>query len=177
MPFHDSLYRLVQVGSELGVQLVQLTQPKAGNVYLAKPVEFDPDGAVITADERIFSVTNLAEPADAPGTVPAGTNAVALDVEGRWVIFVRLAPSAVFPAKIIASAGGSLYTVREQIPSGPGSFADKSAIEITACNLAEISLGPGAAVNVNAIVMVHRVAQDSVVRYYFDHPAYAKYLD
>ena len=40
IPFHDSLYRLAQVGDAMGVQLVRITELLADNRYTAVPVEF-----------------------------------------------------------------------------------------------------------------------------------------
>jgi hypothetical protein len=179
IPFHDSLHRLAQVGAAAGLQLVRITALDSGNRYTAGPVEFDSQGATQFADESTLTVTNLAEPADAPGNVPSGTDAVALDVEGRWVVFVRAAAGeAPFAAKVTASLGQARYTVRRQIATGEGAFADKDAIDLTACNLAELSLGTGAAVDLDTIVLVTDLGEGSgAARYVFDHPAYAKYLD
>jgi hypothetical protein len=47
-------------------------------------------------------------------------------------------------------------------------------------NLSELSLGPGAAVPVGQIVVVLATTDTGsppTVRYHFDHPMYAKYLD
>jgi hypothetical protein len=47
-------------------------------------------------------------------------------------------------------------------------------------NLAELSLGPGAAVDAGTIVLVTAIADQqggSAQQYVFDHPEYAKYLD
>ncbi|GAH27073.1 unnamed protein product, partial [marine sediment metagenome] len=114
------------------------------------------------------------------GQVPPDTDAVALDVEGRWVVFVR-PPGAVFPGKVTGSGGDAAYTVLEQVVTGPGTFADKEdAVAVTAHNLAELSLGPGAAVDTGTIVMVATLLDNDEppnLRYVFDHPAYAKYLD
>jgi len=189
IPFHDSLYRLAQVGEAMGVQLVRIVSLVGGNRYTAVPVEFTAGGGTQQAEEDTVTVTNLAEPADQSGAVPADTEAVAIDVEGRWVIFLRQQqqeepqpPStSLFPARIVDSLGQAAYTVREQVCAGAGEFADKSgASDLTAHNLAELSLGPGAAVDDDTIVLVMEIADTSQppqTRYVFDHPAYAKYLD
>jgi hypothetical protein len=185
VPFRDSLYRLAQVGDALGVQLVRILEVFQNNRYTAMPVEFDSDGATQPAEEQTLTVTNLAEPADSTGQVPSGTDAVALDVEGRWIVFLRQetaeGPSASFPAKVVCSLGGSAYGVLEQVCTGAGSFADKSgAQQVTAHNLAELSLGPGAAVGTGTIVLAMAIPDTGnppTTRYVFDHPAYAKYLD
>ncbi|MGA2265399.1 MAG: hypothetical protein ABSH10_03100 [Phycisphaerae bacterium] len=186
VPFRDALYRLAQAGDALGVQLVRILAVAQNNRYTAMPVEFASSGGTQQADEQTLTVTNLAEPADQTGQVPADTDAVALDVEGRWIVFLRpqstaAAAPAAFPAKIVSSLGGAAYGVLEQTCTGAGSFADKSgATQITAHNLAELSLGPGAAVNVGTMVLVTAIADTGnppIMRYVFDHPAYAKYLN
>lgn len=178
---HDSLYRLAQIGTSLGVQLVRLIRCEAHNRYAAVPVEFDADGATQPADDAELTVLNLAEPADAAGTLPAGTDAVAIDVEGRWVAFVRPAAQGAssLPARITASLGGAAYTVLPQVCADQANFQPQpGAAAVTAVNLAELSLGSGAAVDVGTLVLLTSLT-DSVgaTRYVFDHPAYAKYLD
>jgi hypothetical protein len=185
VPFHDSLYRLGQVGQAWGVQLVRIAELLEDNRYTAVPIEFASDGTTQEADQSTLTVTNLAEPADQPGEVPADTEAVAIDVEGRWIVFLRqepaAGPSATFPAKVVASLNGSAYSVREQVCTGAGSFTDKSGAPlVTAHNLAELSLGPGAAVDDGTIVLVTVLTDTGnppEPRYVFGHPAYAKYLD
>lgn len=185
VPFHDSLYRLGQVGDAVGVQLVRIVEVAENNRYTAVPVEFASDGSTQQADEKTLTVTNLAEPADQTGQVPADTEAVAVDVEGRWIVFLKSQDeqpsSTTFPAKVVDSLGGAAYGVLEQVCTGEGTFADKSgAQQVTAHNLAELSLGPGAAVDDDTIVVVTPLAdtgEPPTLRYVFDHPAYAKYLD
>jgi len=183
LPARDSLYRLAQIGATLGVQLVRMTALSHDNVYAARPVEFDDDGDTKFVGNETFSVTNLAEPSDADGVIPAGTDAVAIDVEGRWIVFVRppATGAAAFPAKVIGSTGGCGYTVREQVCTGFGQFADRQgAADLAAWNLAEMSLGPGAAIDDGTIVLVTTLTDSGsppTLRYVFDHPAYAKYLD
>jgi hypothetical protein len=185
IPFRDSLYRLGQVGHAWGVQLVRIVELVADNRYTAMPVEFAPDGSTQQAEATTLTVTNLAEPADQPGEVPADTEAVALDVEGRWIVFLKPQQdgggSTIFPAKVVESLGNAAYSVLEQVCTGTGSFANKSGAQaVTAHNLAELSLGPGAAVDDGTIVLVSVLTdtgQPPTARYVFDHPAYAKYLD
>ncbi len=178
--YHDALGRLAQAGGAAGVQLVRLIELAAGNRYTARPVEFGDDGETQLVGTDTLEVTNLAEPADGSGSVPEGADAVAVDVEGRWVVFVRQATAATFPARIIAGQGGAAYTVREQAATGAGTFADKGgAADVTAHNLAELSLGPGAAVDDDTIVIVTTLTDTGTpptLRYVFDHPVYAKYL-
>lgn len=181
VPFHDALHRLAQIATTMGVMLVRLTSVDEANRYTARPIEFDGDGQTQIVGTDTVTVTNLAEPADTTGQVPADTDAVAVDVEGRWVVFVRPAATAMFAAKVVSSQSGAAYTVREQVPTGSGTFADKQgASNITAHNLAELSLGPGAAVDNDTIVLVTALADNGnppTLRYVFGHPAYAKFLD
>ena len=179
--FHDAWRRLAQVDSSNGVRLMRITQLDQGNRYLAQGVEFDSGGAATAVGGETFTVTNLAEPADSPGNLPLGSDVLALDVEGRWVTFVRMtANSAGFAARVTACLGAAAYSVREQSLTAQGAMQDKSgAIDVTAKNLAELSLGSGAAVDVGAIVLVCAYADSgspATLRYFFDHPAYAKYL-
>ncbi|MBN1942724.1 MAG: hypothetical protein JW849_05450 [Phycisphaerae bacterium] len=177
---------LVQAGAALGACLVRLVSLQAANRYTARRVEFADDGTTQFADDETLTVTNLAEPADTAGQLTADTEAVAIDAEGRWVIFIRLGgegnggATAQFPAKILSAQGGGLYTVREQALSPAGVFSDApGATDVTARNLAELALGPGAAVPNDAIILataIEDTGNPPTLRYVFDHPAYAKYL-
>lgn len=180
-PFHDGLSRLAQVGTPVGVQLVRIEEVDQGNRYTARAIEFDQNGETQYAEQETLTVTNLAEPADSTGQVPANSDAIAVDVEGRWVVFLRQDVVASFAGQIVSSQGSATYTVREQAITGQGSFIDKAGTSnITARNLAELSLGPGAAVDNGTIVLVATLLDEASppnIRYVFDHPAYAKYLD
>lgn len=174
---------LVQAGGANGACLVRLVNLVAANRYAARCVEFGDNGATQPVGDERITVTNLAEPADATGQLPADTEAVAVDVEGRWVIFIRPGgggATAQFPAKVLAALGDGVYTVREQAVSPVGTFSDApGAANLTARNLAELSLGPGAAVPNDTILLataVEDTGTPATLRYVFDHPAYAKYL-
>jgi hypothetical protein len=183
IPVHDSLFRLAQVGSSMGVQLVRISGLSGGNRYCADPVEFGPDHATRLAGADAITATNLAEPADSNGLLPAGTEAVAIDVEGLWIIYVRPTATAslCFAARVAGSLGGAVYSLVEQVSQGPSGMADKSGgLSVAGRNLAELTLGPGAAVDAGTIVLVTAIADQqnaSSQQYVFDHPAYAKYLD
>lgn len=176
---------LVQAGVARGACLVRLVSLSAANRYTARAVEFTADGTTQFVSNDTLTVTNLAEPADTAGQLVADTEAVAIDVEGRWVIFVRLGGSgggatAQFPAKVLSAQGQGLYTVREQAVSPAGSFSDAvGATNVTARNLAELTLGPGSALPDDTLVLVTAIedtGSPATLRYVFDHPAYAKYL-
>ena len=89
--------------------------------------------------------------------------------------------AALFPARIINSQGGAVYIIREQEISANGTFSDApGATDLTGRNLAELSLGPAAAVATDTIVLVTTLKDTSsppALQYVFDHPAYAKSLD
>ncbi len=177
--YYDVARRLGQVGQANGIQLVRLTSLDEENRYLARPIEFDQNGGTVFASEDTLIVVNLAEPAGSDGQIPAGTDAVALDVEGQWIFFVRPTSLAFFPARIVSSSGGAIYTVQEQSLS-QGSFSDKQGVStVAAKNLAELTLGTGGAVDDDEIVQVMIVfdgGSPPALSYIFDHPVYAKYL-
>lgn len=181
--YHDSFEHLRQAGGSAGVQLVRIVAAEGGNRYTARPVEFDAAGQTQFVGTAELSVTNLAESPSGGGSLPADTEALAVDVEGRWIIHVpQSSGTAAFAARVIApAAAAARYNVLEQVVSPAGEFSDKpDAAEVTAINLAELSLGEGAAVDDDSIVLVTAVADTSeppTLRYVFDHPAYAKYLD
>ena len=183
IPVHDSLFRLAQVGSSMGVQLVRISGLSGGNRYLADPVEFAPNHATRPAGADGITATNLAEPSDSAGVLAAGTEAVAIDVEGLWIIYVRppAAASLCFAARVAGPLGGARYNLVEQISEGATGLADKpGGLNVIGQNLAELSLGPGAAVDPGTVVLVTAVAGQQgapAQQYVFDHPAYAKYLD
>ncbi len=179
--YHDSFKHLSQAGGGTGVLLARIVAAETGNRYSAVAVEFDGDGLTQPVGDEVV-VTNLAEDPSAGGNLPAGTEALAVDTEGRWVVHVRAFGTAVFAARVIAHAGtAGRYIVREQALSPEGTFEDKpGADDVTATNLAELSLGDGAAVDDDTIVLVHAVpdtGEPPTPRHVFDHPAYAKYLD
>lgn len=178
---HDTFSCWAEVSGNKAAQLVRLTAHDEGNRYTARPIAFDAQGGTEIVGTLTLTVTNLAEPADSNGRAPPDTDAIAVDAGGRWVVFVRPLSLAVFPAKVVASLGGSAYTVREQVATGPGTFADApGAVDLTAHNLAELSLGSGAAVDTGTILTVRATLDNGnppTTRYIFDHPAYAKYLD
>jgi hypothetical protein len=176
--FHDAPQRLAQAGSAAAAQLVRITALDAANRYQARPIEFDQGGATKFAGEETIIVTNLAEPADQNGKVAAGTDAIAVDVEGRWIIFIRpTAGAAMFLARVVAAEGWAVYTVREQAVGASGGLADKEdADDVLATSLAELPLG-GTAVDVDTIVLVLAMPDGATTRYFFDHPVYAKYMD
>ncbi len=180
--FRDALYRLAQIGTTTGMQLVRIAELQEGNLYTARAIEFGDNGETQFAEEIDITVTNLGEPADVTGQVPAGTDAVALDVEGRWIVFLRQPDSGVsFPAKVVNSQGSAVYTMREQVRTEQGDFIDKPGTSnFSTSNLAELSLGPGAAVDVGTIALTTALFDNEHppnLYYVFDHPAYAKYLD
>jgi hypothetical protein len=178
---YDALERWNQVSAQAGAQLVRIMSLAGGNRYIARPIELDDSGQTELAGQEELTVTNLAEPADAAGLVAAGTDALAIDVGGWWVVFIGQAGSSMFCAKVISAAGSGQYLVREQQLTAQGQVTDApGAIDMPATNLAELSLGPGAAVDVGTVILatgIKDTASPPTLRYVFHHPAYAKYLD
>ncbi len=178
--YYDALWQWAEVSASRAAQLVRITAHEESNRYTARPIAFNAVGETETVGDDTLTVTNLAEPTGTDGQVSADTDAVAIDVGGRWIVFIRPVGSAIFPAKVTASQGSAAYTVREQVATGAGTFTDApGATNLTAHNLAELSLGPGAAVTDDTIVLILTVMDNSTpptVRYVFDHPTYAKYL-
>ena len=179
--YYDALGRWTQASSAKAAKLVRIVDHIDGNRYTVRPIAFDAEGGTEAIGEETMIVTNLAEPADADGGIQPDTEAVAIDTGGRWVVFLRPVPGAFFPAKVVSSQGDGAYIVREQTATGAGTFADVAgAADLTAHNLAELSLGPGAAVDSNTIVLVLTLTDNGIppmARYVFDRPMYAKYLD
>ncbi len=179
--YNDGFGRLVQVGGGGRVRLVRLTGLDGGNRYTARAIEYGADGVLqyVTSEEHV--VTNLAEPADTDGRLSADTDAVAIDVEGRWIVHLSPAGTALFPARVVSSGGGAMYAVRPQTWDSAGELTDLSgSVDLTAKNLAELTLGPGGAVDPDTIVLVAPLRDEAdppTIRYVFSHPAYAKYLD
>ena len=178
---YDALGRWVQIGSTPVARMVRIVGHDEGNCYTAKPIAFNAAGEVEIISNETFTVVNLAEPSDSDGFVKPDTDAVALALDGKWVVFIRQTSAVIFPARIISSQGSGAYTVREQVATGAGTFTDATgAADLTAYNLAELSLGPGAAVENDTIVLVMTITDNGMpptTRYIFDHPVYAKYLD
>ncbi|MFO7899919.1 MAG: hypothetical protein R6V58_12775, partial [Planctomycetota bacterium] len=175
--YHDSFEHLCQDGGARGVLLVRITGADGDNRYTARPVEFDETGNTQPVGDDELTVTNLAEAASDGGSLPADTEALAVDVEGRWVIHVRQRTAA-FPARVIApGASDGRYNVLEQVVSSSGEFSDKpDAVAVSAVNLAELSLGDGAAVDDDSIVLVTAIpdiSEPPTLRYVFDHATYA----
>lgn len=177
--FRDALHRLAQLGQATGVQLVRIKEQDEGNRYTAEAIEFDTDGQTRSAEAENVTVVNLAEPADEDGQLSADTNAVAVDVEGQWVILVQAGLVPVFAAKVLYALGEALYRVRPQVPVEENTFADKiGAQDINACNLAELIVGESSGVTDGTIVLVAALRTDSdppTIRYAFDHPVYETY--
>ncbi len=180
---YDALGHWAEASACQGSQLVRILSCQQYNRYLAHPIGFTSDGSTLLLSGADLSVTNLAEPANAAGTVPANTDALAIDAGGRWIVFVRnAAPSLAvgFVGKVMTVAGSAHYIVHEQVLQN-GAYHDKAgAADISADNLAELTLGPGAAVDVGTFVSLQGILDGGsppTLRYVFDHPLYAKYLN
>ena len=177
--FRDVLHRLAQLGQATGLQLVRIIDLDEGNRYTAKAIEFDSDDDTQSAGAEQLTVINLAEPADDDGQLLADTNAVAVDVEGKWVILVQPAGAPLFVGKVLYTFGNCLYRIRPQVPVGENTFVDKAgAQDINACNIAELDLVDPLGVDADSIVLVATLTTDSdppTIRYVFDHPDYNEF--
>jgi len=180
-PHYGCSERWEQVSAAKAAQLVRIVEHQDDNYYSARPIAFDAQGATEPSGADDVTVVNLAEMPEEGGKLPPDVEAIALDTGGRWVIFVRPPSPLMMIAKVISSLGDASYSIREQVATGAGTFADASGVaDVTAYNLAELSLGPGSAVDTGSIVTVRGITDNGdppVMRYVFDHPAYAKYLD
>lgn len=177
--FRDSLRRLAQLGQATGLQLVRIKEQDDGNRYTADAIEFDADDDTQLVDDSQLTVVNLAEPADEDGQLPAGTNAVAVDVEGEWVVLVRPTGTFLFAAQILYTFGNALYRVRPQVPVEENTFTTKSGgQDINACNLAELHLAETLGLDADIIVLVAALTTEGdppTIRYVFDHPVHDEY--
>ncbi len=172
--FRDALGRLAQLGQATGLQLVQIKSLDEDNVYTAEAIEFDDEGSSVrSAGGADMTVVNLAESPDEDGQLPADTKAVAVDVEGKWVILVRPTSAITFAAQVLYSFGDARYRVRPQVPVGENTFIDDPlGSDINACNLAELALEDTMGVDADIIVLVTALPTHSdppTIRYAFDH--------
>jgi hypothetical protein len=179
---YDALGHWAEASASQGSQLVRVLSCQQANRYTAAPIGFASDGSTQLLNAPNLTVTNLSEPATGTGTIAPNTDALAIDAGGRWVIFVRNAVAAsgvAFAGKVISALGGAGYTVREQVFSA-GGYHDKSGVaDVQADNLAEMSLGSGAAVDAGTIALVLGSLDGDTpptLHYVFDHPLYAKYM-
>lgn len=178
--FQRAFGRMVSDGGGCPIRLVRLLDVLAGNRYRACEIELAPSGPPQALGDE-FIVTNLAERPDLPGRVPSGTDALAADVGGNHVAYVAVGGgSAAFPARVVSAAAGG-YLIREQALDGSGNLADVAgSVDVPAVNLAELSTGPGGAVDAGQVVLALAIADSSsppAIRYLFDRAVYAKYLD
>lgn len=118
----DTFARYVQISSSAGVQLVRMTELQEKNIYTARPIEFDEDGQAVFIGQSTMSVVNLGELSDRDGSLHLPVDAVAIDVEGRWVVMVGPADGEVFTVLVVndgGQAGGEssnctfTYTVKD----------------------------------------------------------------
>lgn len=160
--------RLVQAGSPRNIKRIRVETLKAANEYTA---------SVVCANntQEQLSVTNLAEPDGSDGTVPSGTEALAMQVDGTWVAVIP--HSAVFVARVVSANGQGVYGVREQAIASDGSFSDADgAINLVATNLAESGITPGNTIGTGTRVIVAAVTDTgtpATLRHVFNLPTSA----
>ncbi len=181
--YRDILGRFAQLGQSAGVQLVKLTSHIAGNTYSASVLTLDGEGAIAAADHTVsLEAINLAEAADSDGQILVDTPAVALDVEGRWVVYVQPDPGRPFVGELLYTSGTGLYGVRPKAPTGQSSPTSPVGFEnhgmpILATNLAELGMST-LGLEAGRLVIVHAMATaDNPPLYYyvFDHPHEEEY--
>ncbi len=183
LTYRDMLGRFAQLGQSSGVQLVKLTSHLVGNVYGASVRTLDGEGDIVAADHTVsLEVINLAEAEDSDGQVPSDTPAVAVDLDGRWVVYVQTHPDQPFVGELLYTSGTGLYGVRPQAPTGQSSPTSPVGFEnhgmpIMATNLAELGMST-LGLEAGRMVIVHCVATADtppLYHYVFDHPHEEEY--
>lgn len=176
----DAIGRFSQAGGIAGVLLVRIKSHETSNRYKAAILEMNSSWSlseVAGADQ--IDVMNVCE-SDDDEHVDNDTDAVAIDVEGRWIVFIRKATGGalLIPAKVVSSSGGASYEL-ELLGLGEDSEFAATETTVSATNLAEMNLGPGGAVDIDSIVLLTEIksSDGGSGQYFFDHPTYAKYLD
>jgi hypothetical protein len=109
------------------------------------------------AGEQIVA-TNLAEQIDSPGQLPAGTAVLVWPSQGEHLFCLpppqQASSTPAGPTNYwarIVDGGGSQYTVRRQIASGAGGFADAPGFDVVpAANVWELTVDPAATADVPA---------------------------
>ncbi len=168
----------IQAASAGKARLVRLCAHVADNRYTASRLDLDADGELVESSDSI-EVLNLAESQIAGGRLVAGFDAIAIDLEGRWVIAVQPAMEFI-PARIVAHNSGAWYTTQPQRVNASGAFSDDTnQDELLAMNLAERTLGSGGGVDDDEIILLKPLDASSestlATCWTFDHPVYAKY--
>jgi hypothetical protein len=181
--YRDILGRFAQLGQSAGVRLVKLTSHVAGNVYEASVLTLDSQGGIMAAAHTTtLEVINLAEAEDSDGQIVTDTPAVAVDIEGRWVVYVQTHPNDPFVGELLYTSGTGLYGVRPQAPTGqssptsPVDFENNGAT-IMATNLAELGMST-LGLETGRKVIIHAVPSTDtppVYHYVFDHPHEEEY--
>jgi hypothetical protein len=177
--YRDALGRFAQLGQSGGVQLVKITSHVSGNQYEGSVLTLDADGNVDAAPDTVaIDVVNLAEAEDSDGQIGSNTPAVAVDVEGRWVVYIQPTPGRAFVGELVSTSGTGLYTVRPQAPTGqsaptaPVGFENNGAT-LEATNLSEVGTS-SASLDTGLKVLIHAVPTSDnppLFYYVFDHPA------
>jgi hypothetical protein len=136
------------------IRRVQIAAATSGNEYQATVVRTT-DGAQPVSAESL-QVTNLAEPVDQDGQLSTGTQAIALQVDGQWTVFVPT--TSVFVGRIVTALGAGRYSIREQRYSETGTLDDAPEVAaLAATNLAEVDVTPGDGLSPDTRVLVAAV--------------------
>lgn len=169
----------IQAAGAGKARLVRLTAHVADNRYSACRLELDADGELVESQDTV-EVLNLAEAEIPGGRLEDDFDAIAIDLEGRWVIAVQPAME-LLAARVVANNSGAWYRVQPQTVTAAGTFADDTAAEeLLAQNLAERTLGTGGGVDDDEIVLVKPLdastATTLATSWAFEYPVYAKYM-
>ena len=158
-----------ELAAELGRAIVEPAQggslsgaPVLGLIVALAQAEAAGQPPTAITGEQILA-TNLAEPVDHSGQLPAGTAVLVWPSQGLHLFCLPPQPSdstSSGPISYwarIAAGGGPQYTVRRQVASGAGAFADAAGFDVvTAANVWELTVDPAATADVptGAIVRV-----------------------
>jgi hypothetical protein len=125
-----------------------------------------------TLTDDTLEVVNLAEPETSGGQVASGTPAVAIDVEGQWVVYARPFDKMCFVGKVSSSLGDGVYSISPMDPTDDDDFAARGGT-VNAINLWEEIGTTSGSVLVGTYVLVTVVEAESdptTMAYVFSHP-------
>ncbi len=173
-----------QGGSSSGAPALGLVAEVLGynryTVQIATPGTSGQAPQAISAEQ--VTATNLAEPFDEIGQLPAGTPLLLWPSAGEWFCSQPVGGGEAigdsYWAKVL-SGSGPAYTVRRQIAANANSFADADGAPAeSAANTWELSVDPSATGNVptSAIVRVWAEPDNSgTTQRFFTYPIHAVY--
>ena len=172
-----NIKQLIQVGTIQSLKLCKIKSLVINNKYSA--CELDNNSDQLAETENTFEVYNLAESPVQSGQLSTPTNALTMEIHGKYYVYISEGGSSVTLGKIVSSAGGAKYNIQPVTMRDTGQTDPASSTQISAFNLAEMTVGPGGAVDNNTLVILHQIAasnSDDPINI-FSHTTYAKYLD